>query len=89
MNAAVLYYTKGLLWSVGSVVAFWAMLRYGLATRVGKGLFMFIYFATHKEPMVPHAGGSPYFAGHFWFWLWASIVFSVVFLLYMKLTTTS
>jgi hypothetical protein len=82
VNAAVLYYMKGLLWSLGGAAAFWAAFHFGLATRAGRAVFMLAYFATHKTPMVPHVGGGPYYL-HLWFWLTMAIVFSTTFLLYL------
>jgi len=78
----VWHYAKGILWSLASVTVFWVALRYGLATRIGQMLFMFAYFATHKDAMVPHAGGGMYYE-QLWFWLCIGMIFSATLLLYV------
>jgi len=79
---AVYYYAKGVAWGLGMSVSFWAFLRYGLATKVGRVVFMLIYVATHGRMMVPHAGAGMYYE-QLWFWLCLLIVFSTTLLLYV------
>jgi hypothetical protein len=80
-------YLTGVSYGLGSVAAFYAILRWGLQTKIGLVLYFAVYSLFHdfSQPLHATAGGSPWLFGHLWFWLWSMILFAGTFLIYLGL----